>query len=135
MRGAGAGAGAVREAGPWGWSGVRYGGGAREAAWDLGGEWPLESHGRLRADVTRQGLRARIGSRTVQDVARDLVGIASDGLKRRARLDASGADERRYLEPLAEIAESGLTRADRLLERFHGPWGGRIDPVWTETAF
>ena len=61
--------------------------------------------------------------------------IAAGGLRRGARLEASGADEARYLEPLAEIAESGLTRADRLLERFHGEWGGRIDPVWRELAF
>ncbi|MCA6289707.1 MAG: glutamate--cysteine ligase, partial [Phenylobacterium sp.] len=98
-------------------------------------DWPLESHERLRADVTRLGLRAQIGSRTVRDVARDLVAIASEGLKRRARTDAYGADERRYLEPLAEIAESGLTQADRLLDKFHGPWGGRMGPVWSEAAF
>ena len=85
--------------------------------------------------MTRLGLKAKIGKRTVQDVARDLVEIAAGGLRRRARLDASGADESRYLEPLAEIAESGMTRADRLLERFHGEWGGRIDPVWREMAF
>jgi glutamate--cysteine ligase len=117
------------------WTGVLYDPAALAAAWDLCRDWPLESHERLRADVTRLGLKARIGSRTVQDVARDLVAIAAGGLRRRARLDASGADEARYLEPLAEIAESGLTRADRLLERFHGEWGGRIDPVWRELAF
>ena len=77
----------------------------------------------------------RFDSRSRPDARSRTVAIASAGLKRRARLDASGADERRYLEPLAEIAESGLTRADRLLERFHGPWGGRIDPVWTDAAF
>ena len=135
MRGADVGPQPMLDALPSLWTGVLYDPAALAAAWDLCRDWPLESHERLRADVTRLGLKARIGSRTVQDVARDLVAIAAGGLRRRARLDASGADEARYLEPLAEIAESGLTRADRLLERFHGEWGGRIDPVWRELAF
>lgn len=135
MRGADVGSQAMLDALPTLWTGVLYDRAALEAAWDLCRDWPLDSHERLRADVTRLGLRAKIGSRTVQDVARDLVAIASEGLKRRDRRDASGVDERRYLAPLAEIADSGLTQADRLLERFHGPWGGRIDPVWSELAF
>jgi glutamate--cysteine ligase len=117
------------------WTGLLYDRQALEAGWELCRDWPLDSHERLRADVTRLGLRAKIGTRTVQDVARDLVAIADGGLKRRARLDATGADESRYLVPLAEIAESGMTRADRLLERFHGAWGGRVAPVWEELAF
>lgn len=135
MRGADAGPRPMLDALPTLWTGILYDRAALEAAWDLCRDWPLESHERLRADVTRLGLKAKIGSRIVQDVARDLVAIASEGLKRRARTNASGADERIYLAPLAEIAESGLTQADRLLEKFHGPWGGRLDPVWSDAAF
>ncbi|MFM8941262.1 MAG: glutamate--cysteine ligase [Phenylobacterium sp.] len=135
MRGADVGLQPMLDALPTLWTGLLYDRPALEAAWDLCCDWPLESHEQLRADVTRQGLRASIGSRLVQDVARDLVEIAAEGLKRRARLDASGIDEGRYLSPLREIADSGLTCADRLLERFGGPWGGRVEPVWREAAF
>jgi glutamate--cysteine ligase len=135
MRGADVGPQDMLDALPSLWTGLFYDRQALEAGWELCRDWPLDSHERLRADVTRLGLRAKIGTRTVQDVARDLVAIAAGGLKRRARLDASGADESRYLAPLAEIAESGMTRADRLLERFHGAWGGRVSPVWDELAF
>lgn len=135
MRGADVGLQPMLDALPTLWTGLLYDRPALEAAWDLCRDWPLESHEQLRADVTRQGLKASIGSRLVQDVARDLVEIAAEGLKRRARLDASGSDEGRYLAPLREIADSGLTCADRLLERFGGPWGGRVEPVWREAAF
>ena len=41
---------------------------------------------------------------------------------RMARLDAQGRDETRYLGDLMQIAESGVTVAERLLEAYHGPW-------------
>ena len=135
MRGADVGSQPMLDALPTLWTGLLYDRPALEAAWDLCRNWPLESHERLRADVARIGLKATIGARTVQEVARDLVAIASEGLRRRARRDASGADESRYLAPLQEIAGSGLTGADRLLERFGTVWSGRIDPVWREAAF
>jgi glutamate--cysteine ligase len=62
--------------------------------------------------VARQGFAARLprSTRTVGDLARDLVAIADDGLTR------VGADERSYLEPLREIAATGRTQADRIVD-------------------
>ncbi len=31
--------------------------------------------------------------------------------------------------------EAGRTPAERLLEKFNGPWGGSVDPAYTEYAF
>ena len=81
LRGADAGPRPMLDALPTLWTGILYDRAALEAAWDLCRDWPLESHERLRADVTRLGLKAKIGSRTVQDVARDMVAIARQGLK------------------------------------------------------
>jgi glutamate--cysteine ligase len=51
-------------------------------------------------------------------VARDALAIARDGLK------ARGLGEEAYLAPLDEIAQSGMTQADRMLQLYHGPWRG-----------
>jgi glutamate--cysteine ligase len=131
------------DSGPWSrlcalpalWVGVLYDSAALAAAWDLCKHWAIEDHERLRADVTRLGLRAEIAGRTVQDVARDLVAIAREGLKRRDRLSGGLVDESGYLGELQEIAESGVTPAERLLELYHGPWAGDASKAFEAFAY
>ena len=117
------------------WIGIFYDQAALAAAWDLCKAWSVADHDQLRGDVARLGLKAKVGGRSVRDVARDMVAIASAGLKNRARLNGSMSDERGYLSELEQIADSGLTPAERLLELYHGPWGGKIEPVFDAAAY
>jgi len=39
------------------------------------------------------------------------------------------------LNPLREIAESGITPAEELLAQYEGPWKGSVDPVFQEYAY
>ncbi|MET0678132.1 MAG: glutamate--cysteine ligase, partial [Bradyrhizobium sp.] len=57
------------------------------------------------------------------------------GLRRRARLDQMGRDESRYLEPLDRTVDSGKTPAEDMLDKFHGPWNGSVEPAYTEYCF
>ncbi|WP_374573105.1 glutamate--cysteine ligase [Phenylobacterium sp.] len=131
------------DSGPWSrlcalpalWTGVLYDSAALAAAWDLCKHWTVEDHNALRADVTRQGLKAQVAGRSVQDVAKDLLAIAREGLKRRNRLSGGMVDESGYLAELEEIAASGITPAERLLELYHGPWGGDVSPVFEAFAY
>ena len=54
---------------------------------------------------------------------------------RRRRLDRNGRDETRYLRPIQEIISRDITPADELLEKFRGPWGGSVAPVFEEYAY
>ncbi len=131
------------DSGPWGrlcalpalWAGIFYDSAALAAAWDLCKDWNIADHERLRADVARQGLKAQIAGRTVQDVAKDMVAIARGGLKRRNRLSGGMVDETGYLSELEAIAESGVTPAERLLELYHGPWQGDAGRVFEDFAY
>jgi len=69
-------------------------------------------------------LKAEIAGRSLQDVAKDVVAIARAGLKRRNYLNGGQLDETVYLSDLEEIADSGVTRAERLLDLYNGPWAG-----------
>ncbi|MEI6438762.1 MAG: glutamate--cysteine ligase [Alphaproteobacteria bacterium] len=117
------------------WTGIFYDSQALAAAWDLCKDWPLEDHERLRADVSRLGMKAQIAGRTVQDIAKDMVAIAKSGLKNRARQSGDLVDETGYLAELEEIADSGMTPADRLLELYNGPWQGDVTPVFDAFAY
>lgn len=131
------------DSGPWSrlcalpalWMGIFYDAAALAAAWDLCKAWKIEDHERLRADVARVGLKAQIAGRSVQDVAQDMLAIAREGLKRRNRLSGGLVDESGYLAELDEIAASGITPAERLLELYNGPWAGDAGKVFESFAY
>jgi glutamate--cysteine ligase len=68
-------------------------------------------------------------------IAREVTAIAAGGLKRRAHLDGDGHDETRHLQLVQEIVASGKTAADRVLERFHGPWAGDATHAFGDLAY
>jgi len=131
------------DGGPWSricalpalWAGVLYDAPSLAAAWDLVKDWDIADHERLRRDVTRLGLKAEVAGRTVQEVAKDMVAIARQGLKNRARFSGGMVDERGYLSELEDIADSGITPAERLLELYHGDWQGDVERVYRDFAY
>jgi glutamate--cysteine ligase len=116
------------------WVGLLYDDACLDAAWDLVKGWNAEERQRLRDQVPRLGLKAEIGGRTALDLARECLALAHAGLARRARL-SGGREETIYLEPLDEIVARGRTPAEELLDKFHGRWGGSVDPVFVEYAY
>ena len=85
--------------------------------------------------MPRLGFKARIRDHYLFEIARECLTLAHSGLRRRARLDLSGHDETRHLEPLQRIMESGHTPAEEMLAKFHGPWRGSVEPAYDEYAF
>jgi glutamate--cysteine ligase len=112
--------------------GLYYDGSALAAAGDLTRGWSVEALQRLRDEVPRLGLAARIDGRSLREVAHEALTIARAGLARRARRDAAGRDETHYLEPLERIVADGRTPAEDWIARFQGPWKGDVDPVFDE---
>ncbi|MCX7370935.1 MAG: glutamate--cysteine ligase [Alphaproteobacteria bacterium] len=118
MRGADAGSPAMMVAKSAFWVGLIYDDAAQKAASALVRDWSLEQIRALRLEAPVHALRARIAGRSLQDMAKDALAIARDGLR------ARGLGEDAYLAPLHEIAESGLTQADRALHLFNTLWNG-----------
>jgi len=117
------------------WTGLLYDGQALDAAWDLVKDWTTEERAGLRRDVPRLGLRTPFRKETVREVSLRVLEIAHGGLVRRKRNDNWGDDESHFLDTLRTIAESGQTPADELLAKYHGVWGGSVDPVFREYAY
>lgn len=117
------------------WVGLLYDETALDAAWDLVKDFTLAERHALRDGVPKHALALPFRNGTARDLAREAVKIAAEGLRRRARHDAAGADESRYLDPIAAIAESGETAADRKLALYRDAWGGDIDRVFREFAY
>ena len=88
----------------------------------------------LRAAVPSQGLKVAFRGGTLRDLAREVVAIARDGLRARARLDSTGADETVYLAPLDAIVAGGPTQAEYWLARYRGDWHGDVSRIFAEAA-
>lgn len=131
------------DGGPWNrlcalsafWVGLLYDDQSRMRAWDIIKDWTPEEHEALRYDVPKSALKTPFRGGSVGDVALDVLEIAHDGLVARNRLDSVHRDESHFLNPLFQIAESGLTPAEDLLMAFERRWKGNIDPLFKEYAY
>jgi glutamate--cysteine ligase len=85
--------------------------------------------------VPEHALNTPFRNTTVGDIALDVLECAHEGLVRRKRLDGVGLDESRFLKPLFQIAESGLTPAEDLLFAYERRWKGCVDPIFREYAY
>ena len=110
------------------WTGLLYDDAALAAADALVRRQPAEAYVTLRAEVPRRALDARFGGGTARDLAREVVAIASDGLRARAE------DEGRHLAPLLPLLDGGPTQAEYWLDRFATVWGGDAGRIFAEAA-
>ena len=85
--------------------------------------------------MPRLGFKSQIRGRAMLDLAKDCMALAHAGLTRRKRFDHDGRDETRYLAPLDEFVARGITPAEELLEKYHGPWEKSVEPVFGEYAY
>ncbi|AZI37126.1 putative glutamate--cysteine ligase [Caenibius tardaugens NBRC 16725] len=115
------------------WVGLLYDDGALDAAWDLVRHWSMEERETLRNAVPRLALDAPLpGGGKLADIAGEVLDIAGAGLTARNRRNASGDNESGILAPLREIVASGKVPAQRLLDKYHGEWGGDLSRVYDE---
>jgi glutamate--cysteine ligase len=118
------------------WVGLLYDSQALDAAWDLVKDWTIEERSQVRHAVPKTALKTPLPrGGTVHDLARQVLQIASDGLSRRARLNSAGDNESGFLDPLHEVVATGVTPADRLLDKFHNEWNGDVSRIYEEFSF
>ena len=117
------------------WAGLLYDDASLDAAWDLVKGWSAEDRQKLRDAVPKLVLGATVRGRSVLAIAAEVLALAGAGLKRRNRRDPSGKDETRYLKVLEERLARKTTPAQELLDKYHGPWRGSVDPIYDEQAY
>jgi len=114
------------------WAGLLYDETALNEAEALAAGWSYAEVLALREIAPAQGLQAQFRRRRLQDWARDILAIARRGLQNRARRNAAGEDETKFLAPLEAIAISGKTVAEQMLSRYNSAWGRSVAPVFRD---
>jgi len=132
------------DGGPWNkicalpalWVGLLYDQSALDAAWDLVKDWTMEEREALRSAVPKLALDAPVpGGRTLRDIAPQVLEIAGAGLTARGKLNSMGDTESGFLDPLRQVVASGKVPAQRLLDLYHGEWGGDLSRVYETMSF
>lgn len=113
------------------WTGLLYDSEALDAAWDLVSDWTNAERQTLRNEVPRTAIHTKFRGGTVADIARLVVDLAGDGLRRRKHL-AAGKDETIFLDPLNETLDLGKTQAERWLDKYNGEWAGDLTRIFDE---
>lgn len=119
------------------WVGLIYDQTALDAAWDLVKDWDDETRESWRREAGIHALDAQVGGTRMRDLARQVLEIAEQGLKNRARAGAGGMvpDETHFLNALKESVDSGKVLADELLDKYHGEWNGDLTPIYREYSY
>ena len=124
MRGADAGAQPMLNALPAFWVGLMYDTTALDAAWDIVKGWDQATREGLRVAASERALACEAGGVGMAELAARVLALSEAGLR------ARGLGEEVFLAPLAEEVATGKTRADRLLDLYHGAWAGDLSPIY-----
>ena len=108
------------------WKGLLYDDEALRAAAALA-PWGPGAADDLHLDVSRRGLAADTPAGPLLPLARELVAVAREGLRRQAAEAPGGADECAFLDPLEALLEQGRSPGEIVLDRWRGEWAGDPD--------
>jgi glutamate--cysteine ligase len=117
------------------WVGLLYDQTSLDAAWDMVKDWTAEERQVMRDAVPRLAFKTPFRKTSVWELARRMLEISAEGLRRRASEDAAGMTEEGFIQPLQELAERGYTRAEELLQLYRTDWGRDLGPLFAEYNF
>ncbi|MBA5778354.1 glutamate--cysteine ligase [Stappia sp. F7233] len=117
------------------WVGLLYDDSIMDQAWQLVKDWSEEERVALRDGVPKLALQTPFRKGTVLDIARHTLELSREGLKRRARLNDAGEDERIHLAAVEETVATGKSPADQMLDLYHGEWGGDVSKAFRDFAY
>lgn len=131
------------DTGPWNqlcalpafWVGILYDQAVLDAAWDWVKDWSEEERDQLRRDVPKYGLQTKFRNGTIQDLAKRALVLSREGLKTRKKLNAYGETETIFLADLDDMAKTGKSNADKLLQLYRGAWDGDIKRAYQDCIY
>jgi glutamate--cysteine ligase len=115
--------------------GILYESDSLDGAWDLVRSWTWDERLELYRDAHREGLHARIRRIALAELARELVEVAASGLRRQARVNERGEDERVHLYRLEELVRHGKSLGRSLAELWAGPWNQDVRRLIAHTRY
>jgi glutamate--cysteine ligase len=115
--------------------GVFYDADCLQAAWDLVKGWTWDERMQIYFDSHRGALAVRVRRYTLLDLARELLQIGWEGLRRQNIVNVQGDDETTYLAPLKNRLDQGKCPADILIEKWQGELAQDVEKLIAYSAY
>jgi len=115
--------------------GVFYDNDCLQAGWDLVKGWTWDERMQIYLDSHRDALAARVRRYALLELARELLQIAWEGLRRQRALNVQGDDETIYLKPLKSLLDDGKCPADILIEKWQGELARDVQKLIAYSAY
>jgi glutamate--cysteine ligase len=115
--------------------GVFYNNDCLQAGWDLVKGWTWDERMQIYLDSHRDALAARVRRYALLELARELLQIAWEGLRRQRALNVQGDDETIYLKPLKSLLDDGKCPADILIEKWEGELARDVKKLIAYSAY
>ena len=115
--------------------GVFYDNDCLQAGWDLIKGWTWDERMQIYLDSHRDALRARVRRYALLELARELLQIAWEGLRRQRALNVQGDDETIYLKPLKSLLDDGKCPADIIIEKWEGELARDVKKLIAYSAY
>jgi glutamate--cysteine ligase len=104
------------------WVALAYDPVACSDAWELVRGYSLEEQLSAYQEVPFAGLRAKLGRHSMLSLARELMRIAERGLGAQIKIGREPAGVLSYLDPIREVVDTGVTWAERLINRWESDY-------------
>tara|TARA_B100001013_G_scaffold165131_1_gene98853 strand:- start:656 stop:1999 length:1344 start_codon:yes stop_codon:yes gene_type:complete len=100
------------------WVGLLYNKTVLDETFSMLKSWKLEEIYQLNKDVQKYGLKSKIRGKTIQDLCIEILKLSQQGLRLRNCLNKNKDNEESFLNSLIEIANSGITPAEKLINQY-----------------
>lgn len=117
------------------WVGLLYDDSALDAAWDLVKDWSIPDMWAMRTEAPRLGFETPWGNKTFLEMAKEVLKISDQGLRKRNQTSNSGENEQGFLQVLWSDVKKGKTPADELLDLYHGAWKGDLSHIYRDFSY
>ena len=118
------------------WTGILYDDDSLEASLNMMKDWTNEERSFFNLSVPEKALNTKFHNKIILDVAKDLLNISEQGLKRRNNLSTNkDYDETHYLLGIKDNIAKGLSPADLLLKKYYGEWNKSLDKIYKDLIF
>lgn len=104
------------------WKGILYDKDSCQAAYDLVRGWTFEQRLEAQRAAARCGLSGKVGKTALADLARELIEISAEGLRRLGHRNAAGEDERIFLNAPRAFVAQAKSPGILLLELWQYEW-------------
>ena len=97
--------------------------------------WKLEEIYQLNKDVQKYGLKSKLRGKKIQNICIEILKLAQKGLSLRNYLNKNKKNEEHFLNTLFDIANSGLTPAEKLIDEYVDKNNNCSDKIFIDNSY